>query len=389
MAASAAGGGRRRHGEGSWVKLPSGRYLLQVSLGIGPDGKRLRRAVTGRTLKEVYAKRDALLARQRERSLPPSAAAERLTLGDYLTGWLERKRPAVVLSSWLQYDRAVKHVVPRIGGLRLVDVAPEDVGALYAALSRQLAPQTVLHVHRTLSQAMKRAVLERRLPRNPCEGVSPGRVPRGDVRALTGEEVRRLLDVATGDWRLLWLLGLTTGMRLGELLGLAWSDVDLDAGTVTVRQVLVDDDDGMPVVRPEPKTKSSRRTIPLPPETVEALRSHSPRQKAERVRASIWVERDNLVFRSRRGTPLRANNTIRALKHDALAAGVVLRRSEGAHLLRHTFASTLLAAGRPVTEVAMLMGHASPATLLDVYAHWIRSDLSAAREALRRHYGLG
>jgi integrase len=94
------------------------------------------------------------------------------------------------------------------------------------------------------------------------------------------------------------------------------------------------------------------------------------------------------VFLTRRGTPHLASNAGWAFKRDAQRAGAAVRRGEGPYLLRHTYASHLLAEGRPVTEVAMLMGHASAATTMAVYAHWVRNDLSAAREAIRRAYGL-
>jgi integrase len=387
--------GRASPGQGREYVLPSGRIGIQLQLG----GKRYH--VTGDTKTQARLVRDELLAQHRARQLG-DPAARRLTVGQYLAGWLDDKRREVEPSSWRQYrNYLTKHVVPRVGTLKLPDLTTPRVRALYRelALETGLAPQSRLHAHRALSQAMRRAVSDGLLPRNPCEGVSPGRVPRGEARALTADEARRLLTASEGDWRCLWLLGLTTGLRLGELLGLCWDAVTLsvegpDGADVAVRRALVLGDDNLPVLKPYPKNASSRRAVPLQPEAAEALRDQQHRQKLERVRSSRWEERwsrvgGGLVFRTRVGTPLLEGNAIRALKADAARAGVSLRRGEAAHLLRHTFASTLLAQGRPVTEVAMLMGHSSPAVTMLRYAHWVKGDLGQAREAIRRGYGLG
>jgi integrase len=406
---------RARKGAGRLERLPperGGGYRLQVSLGLGPDGKRLRRVVRGRRLTDVYAARDALVARHRAGQLAADVRRERQTLRAYLEGWLADKRRDVEPSTWRPYRNYLsKHVLPALGGLRLAELAPPQgqgvVRALYRRLSAPapagtgLAPQSVLHVHRILSQALARAVDDGLLPRNPCQGVSPGKVPPSRARALSPEEVRRLLASSTGDWRCLWLVALTTGLRLGELLGLSWGregagagaggadepGIDLERALVRVRQALVADDEGVSVVRPYPKSRAGRRAVPLPPEAVEALRDQRRRQIAEQLRAADWPDAEALVFLTRRGTPQLEGNVGRAFKRDAARAGVALIRGEGPHLLRHTYASHLLAGNRPVTEVAHLMGHSSAAVTLRIYAHWIRTDLDEAREAIRRAYG--
>lgn len=403
---------RARKGAGRLERLPperGGGYRLQVSLGLGPDGQRLRRVVRGRRLTDVYAARDALVARHRAGQLAADVRRERQTLRAYLEGWLEDKRREVEPSTWRPYrNYLTKHVLPVLGGLRLAELAPPQgqgvVRALYRRLSAPppagtgLAPQSVLHVHRILSQALARAVDDGLLPRNPCQGVSPGKVPPSRARALSPDEVRRLLVATSGDWRCLWLVALTTGLRLGELLGLSWGregpageadepGVDLEQALVRVRQALVADDEGVPIVRPYPKSRAGRRAVPLPPETVAALRDQRRRQLAERLRVAGWPDTEALVFLTRRGTPHLESNVGRAFKRDAARAGVAVRRGEGPHLLRHTYASHLLAANRPVTEVAHLMGHSSAAVTLRLYAHWVRSDLNEAREAIRRAYG--
>jgi integrase len=181
-------------------------------------------------------------------------------------------------------------------------------------------------------------------------------------------------------------------MREGELLGLTWSDVTWQwergargDGALTVQRALVEGEDGMPYLRPYPKSRSGIRTVPIPAEMVDELRAHRERQRRERDRASRWEDPHGLVFLSRWGTPLLRSNVRRAFLEDARAGGIASRVTP--HGLRHTFASHLLLAGRPITEVAYLLGHSSAAITLGVYAHWVRTAGAGGAPALAASYG--
>lgn len=380
--------------DGSIRLLPSGRYGLRVQLGVAADGKPIRPHVTGATKTEVKRKRDELVARHRA-GAPVDPVAERRTLGAYLRAWLEGKRAAVEPSTWHAYRFHVEGcLIPLLGRLPVGGLRPDDVRGAHAALAQppySLAPRTIRHVHVRLKQALGQAVRDGTLARNVAEVVEGPKVPRGEVKALAPENVQRLLATAKGEWRTLWLLALYSGMRLGELLGLPWTAVTWDVGdgsgegTITVQQVLAAGDAGNYVVRPYPKSRSGVRTIRVPAEVVAELRAHRHRQLLRRAASPQWEDVAGLVFLTRWGTTHLPGNVIRALKRAAKRAGI-----EGdvhPHLLRHTFASSLLLAGRPITEVAYLLGHASAATTLSVYAHWIRGGGGGAAAALSRLYG--
>ena len=142
----------------------------------------------------------------------------------------------------------------------------------------------------------------------------------------------------------------------------------------------------LPVLRDEPKNAASVRTITLPAEAVAALRAQRTLQATARLRAPRWEDaggkHGGLVFASARGTPRSRTNVRRGLVADAQAAGVALPPRQAIHVLRHTFASSLLAAGRPITEVAHLLGHSSARVTLEVYGHFVREDTGAAAEAM-------
>src|SRR5215510_2673575 len=136
-----------------------------------------------------------------------------------------------------------------------------------------LTAQTVLHVHRTLSQALAHAVKTGVLFKNPAEQVKPPRLPSREIKILTKPDVATLLRAAEPTWLYLpVLVAVTTGMRRGELLGLRWSDIDLKAARLTVNQSL-ERAKGKTVFK-SPKTTTSRRTITLPALTIEALKEH-------------------------------------------------------------------------------------------------------------------
>jgi len=372
---------RARPGQGREYELPSGKVGIQVQIA----GRRYH--VTGDTKTQARRKRDDLLAQHRA-GLLGDPAGRRVTVGALLASWLEGKRPTVVPSTWARYGVAVGHLTPHLGKVRLHELAAPAVRRAYAALTaRGYSPVTVRHAHGVPSQALAQAVADGVLARNPCATLR-GALPkkeRAEVEALTGAEVAALLAVP-GRGRALWTLAAYSGLREGELLGLLWRDVDLERGRVTVQRVWAQGPEGVGHrLRAYPKNHSSVRTVDLPAACLRALQEHRRAQLVEKVGAPLWLDQEGRVFLTRHGTPLHPGNTVRDLQHDAEKAGIARRVYP--HILRHTYASHLLKAGRPVTEVARLMGHSSATTTLKIYGHWVADDGAQAAEALSRAYG--
>jgi integrase len=384
---------------GSERVLPTGTVQIQVSLG----GQ--RRTVYGPTLTAAREALALLVADYHRGLTGKDARAERQTLSTWLRKWLDGRRGTVVPSTWAMYRVCVEgRLIPLLGGITLRDLEPSAVGRAYARLQRppyRLGPSTIHKAHVTLLQALQEAQRDGIVARNVAQGIKLPKVPRTGARALTPDEVGRLLRGAAEAHRPLWTVALHTGLRTGELLGLCWGDVVLDPKpgrppSLTVQRVAADGEDGQgstPVLRDEPKNRPSVRTVRLSAEAVAALRAQRTAQLAARLRAVRWEdagkEHGGLVFASARGTPRLRTNVRREFVADAAAAGIALPPRSALHCLRHSFASALLAEGRPTTEVAYLMGHSSSATTLRVYGHWVKNDLSAASEALSRHYGSG
>ena len=201
------------------------------------------------------------------------------------------------------------------------------------------------------------------------------KVTRGkEPAAWTAEQVSTFLQRTEGE-RLqgLWIVTASTGMRRSEALGLRWADVDLDEGSVSVRRVLVAY--GKLRVTKEPKTARSRRTLPLSPRAVAALRFTRLRQLEEKLAAGpAWSESD-LVFTDEIGRALEPPTVSAAFKRAVTAAGLPPLTLHG---LRHSFAAIGLEAGVDVLYVAEMLGHSSPTITQSVYQHVRRDRLNAA-----------
>ena len=213
--------------------------------------------------------------------------------------------------------------------------------------------------------------------------MDPPKIQQEEITPLDAEQARRFLRAACGDrFEALYGLSLTTGLRMGEALGLRWTDVDLDAGTLRVSRQVQRMRNGGGLVFSEPKN-ASRRTLELPQRAVEALRKHKKQQAEEKLRATDYGG-SGLVFATGKGTPIDAQNIINRFFKP------LLKRAQLPdirwHDLRHTYATLLLARGTHPTYVQKSLGHASVQLTLDRYSHWMpsmgRNTAEAIDEAL-------
>jgi len=217
----------------------------------------------------------------------------------------------------------------------------------------------------TLNKALKQAVADGLIPRNAASSVKPPKPQKKEVRPLNREQVQALFDVVSGE-RLepLYVLAITAGLREGELLGLKWEDLDLEAGTLQVRRSLSEARSGRSFEAPK---SGKGRSIRLTQRAVSALRKHRKRQLEERMKlAGLWQEH-GLVFPSQVGMPIEGRNLNRSFKRHLDRAG--LPRSFRFHDLRHTCATLLFKQGANPKFVQELLGHGDVSLTLNVYSH--------------------
>jgi len=290
--------------------------------------------------------------------------------------WLKSKEGRVEQSTLDQYRWAVeRHIVPLIGAVRLRDVTPEilddwivDLNGAPEGEKPRLGATSTRLVRKVLSMALEEAVQRGRLGRNPVALTQPPRAKRTTTRkSWTVEEAKAFL-AANREHRLyaLFHLGLVTGLRRGELLGLRWTDLDLEHGTVEVAQQLA-------VVRGRPvmkdlKTESSDRILAIGERAIEVLEEHRTRQAAEHVVLGLDASAVELVFTSEVGGWIDPNNIGRIMERLAKDAGVPRLTPKG---LRHTAQSI----GRVVVGDDKIMqerlGHADIGMTLNTYTHTV------------------
>lgn len=361
------------------VRRRGKRWLVTVDVGRDPTtGKRRRAYVTAATKREAE-REETKLRHQAVTGLELEPA--RLTLAGYLERWLAAVSSNLAPATHLRYEGLVRYqVIPHIGAVPLSKLRPLHVQQLYARLQQTgradgrggLSPRTLLHVHRVLSEALGQAVKWQLVARNVCQAVEAPQARRTEVRALSPEDARRLLEVAEAEDSTYGdsvILALHTGLRLGELLGLRWEDVDLERGCATVRRTL-QYLSGEGLALREPKTGTSRRTIPLGSTPLEALRRLRRRQLEERLALGPAYNDHGMVFADALGRPIPPYRVSQWFTGLVRLAGLAPLRF---HDLRHAHATLLLTRGIHPKVVSERLGHGSIAITLDTYSHVLPS----------------
>lgn len=365
---------RRGNGEGTVTKRKDGRWEAKISL---PNG--LRRSFCAKTRQEVVKK---LHQAQRTIAEGLPLANERQTLKEYMGPWLQESvKPSVRPYTYQSYETIVRlHILPEIGRITLARLTAQDVqGLLNRKHKSGLSPRTVQYIHAVLRRALGQAERWGLVPRNIARLVSPPRVPRSVVHPLTPVEAKKLLAVVQSD-RLtaLYTVALAVGLRQGEALGLRWSDVNLEAGTLSV-SVSLQRLGNRPTLT-EPKTDKSRRTIKLPEICIAALHDHKIRQgKEHALVGKAWMDEWDLVFTEEDGSPLSRYAVTRRFQRILEGAGIPKRRF---HDLRHTCATLLLAQGVPLKVVQEMLGHTLFSTTADIYSHVLPVLMADAAESM-------
>lgn len=299
------------------------------------------------------------------------AADGRLLFRDYMPRWCDTYRGrtgrGIRPETLAEYRRDLeRYAVPFFGRTRLGQIRPSDVREFANELeAKGLSDGSVRRVMAPLRALLATAREEGLIVTNPASDVRirarSSEVPEGEdkARALSPEEVGRLIAATPDGWpRVMVRLVATTGIRSGELTALRWSDLDLEAGTLTVRAAMRN------ATRKAPKSRHGVRTIRIPAQVVSDLRAWRM--------ASPHSQDDHPVFATANGTAQDANNLrARVLKPAAKRAGL---EAIGFHTLRHTFASALIARGATIVQVQRALGHATAAFTLTVYAHLMPQD---------------
>lgn len=363
---------KRSNGDGSICRRKDGQWIVVVSYQDPASGKR-RRATR-------YAKSQShgriVLDELREEIFRPPPAPSALSLSEFLHSWLKEsiapnKSPATLDS----YTRAVdNHIVPLLGAIRVVDLAPFHVQSWLAELAT-VGARTRQNAFVVLQAGLNHAMRLQVIKVNPCAPLDKPKADREEIMPFSATEAQRII-LETEDDRLggVYAIALLHGLRQGELFGLRWPDVNLDRQTLRIEQQACEV--AGHIVFRSPKSKAGRRTISISDRAAEAL---TKRRAAALAEGNAGCE---LVFPNRSGEAMRRSN-FGARHWSPLLAELGLEH-RGFHHCRHTAATLMLGSGVPVHEVSRIIGHAKPSITLDVYSHWIPAQKSAGTDAASR-----
>lgn len=380
-------------------------FVIDLDPAADPATGRLRRQQLKRM--GFTTQRDAQRAMEAEvpaiRSHTAQSLPDRqLTVGQWLDAWLQAAvnvkgepwRPNTLAA----YRRDVRHYLrPGLGHYRLADLRADDIKALWSRMrDGRLRPavrggtretcsvRTIHSAYATLTSALNQAVLAERITRNPCVAARVQHPVRRVVQAWEPEHVAAFLGHARDacpDLAPAFQLAAWRGLRRGELAGLRWADVDLDAGTLQVARNVSEVAGEIHVG--EPKTPKGRRTVSLGAKLVAALRAHKRAQTARRLAAGEW-EDSGLVFPGPDGRLLPPHVLTHAFKR--LAGQVPGLPPLHLHGLRHTAATHMLLAGVAPKVVQDQLGHATLAMTMDLYSHVLPQQRDASADAIERLY---
>jgi integrase len=305
-----------------------------------------------------------------------SPAQSKVTVGAWADQWLAGQAHLKQSAQARYRGIAQKYVKPRWGTVPLNRVTHADVVAWLSSLTGGLSASSVRHIHRTLSLILELAVRDGRLTKNPAHGVKLQKLPQPGKRYLDRDEVFRLADSAGEhgeQYRALILLLAFCGLRWGEAAGLKVGRVDPMRRKLIVAETLIDDKTTGALVWESPKNHAAREVY-MPPFLADEL-----------AQVVAGKGQDELVFVTNRGKPL-SNGNFRRYVFDQAAADAGLAGITP-HVLRHTAASLAVSAGANVKAVQRMLGHASAAMTLDVYAGLFDSDLEGLADRMGAAYG--
>jgi integrase len=359
-----------------------GTWALVIDLPRGADGKRRQKWITMKG-----TKRDAQAELTRivhEMNTGAFVEPAKLTLGAFLETWLKDcAAPSVSKKTLEEYETCVRrHITPALGHVLLQKLKPAEVQAFYTAKGKSLSPARVRHLHAVLHRALEQAVKWQYVSRNIADAVEAPQPGKACVNVYDEAQVRQLLGRAQESAAHIGVvLAVYTGMRLGEILALKWSDVSLERGVVAVRQSLEQTKDGLRFKTPK---SGQSRVVSLPDAAVQILLRHKGRLAERRLLLGEGYLDHGLVFPNEDGTPRKPDTFSKTFREFMERSGLPRIRF---HDLRHTHATLLMQANVHPEIVSERLGHSTIAITMNTYSHVSPSMDRDAADTLGRKLG--
>ena len=369
---------RKSNNEGSIRQRKDGRWEVRATGSIDYATGKPKRISRYAKTKAVNLLHELEYQIHHMRQIDPTST----TLADWLRYWLETyKMHNLKQSTYVSYRGYIeKHVAIAFPTMKLKDLTARELQEFYNfKISDGLSPKTILNIHRCLHEALKQAVLEQYIPFNPSDAVALPKREKPEIEILNREEQTRLIQASYSHrYGVFIRLTLTTGLRLGEVLGLSWDNIDLRSNTLFVRQTLGRlekiDWNGIgaktEIVMQVPKTKNSIRSIPLLPFIVKELQEWRNVQLSDKAIAGAAYQDTGLVVTNPFGGCIEPR-TFKDYYNQILDMSGIGHFTF--HALRHTFCTRALENDMDAKTVSAIMGHYSVAFTLDTYGHVLDS----------------
>lgn len=372
--------GRAANGVGSIRKktvIKNGKEYIyweaRYTAGFDPGtGKQIQRSITAKTQKEVAQK---LKQATYEIDQGTYSAPTKLTVEEWLDIWVKDYLEDVKSSTKYLYKRNVEqYIIPHLGAVKLEALTSPMVQALYNKLLKPenvdvkaLSAKSVRNVHGVLHKALQQAVQNGYLRVNPADACKPPRVAKKEIHPLDEIQVSEFLIVIQGHiHEYLYKITLFTGMREGEVLGLTWDCLDLERGTLLIKQQLCREKKKGGKYYFAPPKNNKNRVLTLPPSVIQLFRLQKLKQDSMRLEAGDCWEENNLVFSNQTGNFLSYRTVYDCFKRIMVKIGSPTTRF---HDLRHTYAVMAIKSGDDIKTVQENLGHATAAFTLDIYGH--------------------
>jgi integrase len=368
---------RRPAGQGAVIHRPDGRWEGRYSVEI--DGHRVQRSVYATKEKEAVAKLAAALGKRDAGVV--EGKRSRVTLAEWLDAWLADCQGRVRPTTYRRYaDITRLHLCPALGSHQIASLTPQHVnGFLTAKLAAGLAPRSVAHLRAVLRTALTAAMATDLVTRNVAQLARPPKVPAPERKDWTAEDVEAVLAAVAGtDEEAPIAISLLAGLRQGEVLGLRWADIDLAGHGLQVRQALQrqavePDSRRREFVAVEPKSRTSRRRVPLNDRLAAILEVHRAREATKRAELGLDPPSDaDYAFTAPDCRPIEGTALTKRFEKRLADAGLPSRTW---HDLRHGFASRLADAGVDLLVISRLLGHSGVGITATTYTRDPRAQM--------------
>lgn len=387
----------KSNGEGTiYTTTKNGKpyYRGQVTSGRDDEGSLIRKSFSSFSKAEVVKKMQDY---QYKLNIGQISTNEKITLESWFHTWLfEFRINDLKPSSFERYEGIYRNYIKgtSIGKMKLIDLRAANLQKYFNDLKKDISLSTIHTIKKFLNTCLNEAVRQNYIPINYCKSIKLPKYEEelDDYDTFTLEEQKTFLGAINGlKFELPIVLTLGTGLRLGELLALRWTDIDFINSTVTVdtaiKRVTYIDKEGKrenKIIEQSPKTTSSKRTIPIPANIMAMLKKHLKQQNVFKKDNELYIDED-FVFCEKTGEPYDPKKIPRNFKSLLKKAGL---RDMKFHSTRHSYATRLFEAGVPIKTVQSLLGHKDIATTMNIYTHVMPEQKSAAAESINNIFGV-